>query len=469
MRQSLLGRLVPVLGLAAAAALVPVTLMLALGTRMVMVPMVAHFLVVLVAGSVAFAAAVVLTVVGARRRDGRTLIVATALSVMAGMLVVHALATPTIIVGENGLVQFAGAGNIPAGAAILGLLSLPAFRRPKHIGRLLGLQAALLAGVAALGGAGLLWPGLIPVMPGPGGTPALVVVAAGLLLLAPLEYRTARTYLLTRRPRDLAVAVGVVFLGCALTGLLTLGYTEVGFWIAHGLEVAGVALVGLPAAFDLYSSSRLSPLTGDLAADRLVSQEEAFLGSRVRSLMLRLADKDGSTETHTRRVSLLAMRVGERLGLSPARLRTLAVGGLLHDIGKLTVPDAILKKPGALDDGEFAVIKRHPGWGDELLNELGGFPTTVRRLVLDHHERLDGRGYPRGLAADDIALETRILTVCDVYDALVSERVYREAWPHERAMSLLRGDVGTAFDSLCVEALEDVVAGERGAELSTAA
>jgi putative nucleotidyltransferase with HDIG domain len=287
-------------------------------------------------------------------------------------------------------------------------------------------------------------------------------MSVGIVLLALLEYRTARTFLLTRRKRDLSLAVGIVWLGCALAGLLLLGYMDLGFWIAHVLEVGGVALVGLPTAFDLRSSSRMHPLVGDLAAIRLVSEEEAFLGPRVRSLMLRLAEKDGSTETHTRRVSLLAMRVGEQLGLSPARLRTLAVGGLLHDIGKLTVPDSILKKPGSLDDEEFAVIRRHPAWGDELLAELGGFPAAVRRLVRDHHERLDGNGYPSGLDAGDLSLETRILTVCDVYDALVSERVYREAWTHERAMGLLRGDIDKAFDGLCVDALEDVVADESG-------
>ena len=115
--------------------------------------------------------------------------------------------------------------------------------------------------------------------------------------------------------------------------------------------------------------------------------------------MIRLAAKDTSTEEHTRRVAALAVEVGERLGLSSNRLRSLAVGGLLHDMGKLSVPDAILQKPGALDDDEFEQIKLHPQRGHELLSELGGFDENVKRLVLDHHERLDGRGYPRGLQA----------------------------------------------------------------------
>ena len=151
------------------------------------------------------------------------------------------------------------------------------------------------------------------------------------------------------------------------------------------------------------------------------------------------------------------MQVGEELGLPPGRLRSLAIGGLVHDIGKLSVTDAILQKPAALEEEEFAVIRRHPEWGYELLGELGGFSHAVRRLVLDHHERLDGKGYPRGLEAGQIDLETRILTVCDVYDALLSTRVYRAAWTHERALALLREDSGHAFDPACVAALERVL------------
>jgi HD-GYP domain-containing protein (c-di-GMP phosphodiesterase class II) len=172
---------------------------------------------------------------------------------------------------------------------------------------------------------------------------------------------------------------------------------------------------------------------------------------------VRLAERDASTEEHTRRVALLAARVGEEMRLPASSRRHLAVGGLLHDIGKLSVPLAILRKPGPLDDDEFAEIRRHPAAGRRLLEELGGFPEPVRRLVSDHHERLDGTGYPRGLGSDDLPIETRILAACDVYDALVSDRVYRKAWTPERALALLHDEVA-AYDPAVVEALERVVA-----------
>jgi putative nucleotidyltransferase with HDIG domain len=174
--------------------------------------------------------------------------------------------------------------------------------------------------------------------------------------------------------------------------------------------------------------------------------------------MIALADKDESTEGHTRRVAELAVRVGEELGVPAHRLRALAIGGLLHDIGKLQVPDAILKKPGPLDDEEYDIVKRHPEWGDLLARELG-LPARVRRLIRHHHERLDGRGYPDGHVSEQLDLDVRILTACDVYDALISQRVYRDAWSPSQALRTLKAEEGSAFDGRCVAALERVISG----------
>jgi HD-GYP domain-containing protein (c-di-GMP phosphodiesterase class II) len=129
-------------------------------------------------------------------------------------------------------------------------------------------------------------------------------------------------------------------------------------------------------------------------------------------------------------------------------------------MGKLSVPDEILKKPASLTDDEYEVVKRHSEWGDELLARLG-FPREVRRLVRDHHERLDGSGYPFGAYGEQLDLETRIIGACDVYDALISPRVYRGAWSHEQALAFLHEHAGTAFDPRVVTALEQVLERER--------
>jgi HD-GYP domain-containing protein (c-di-GMP phosphodiesterase class II) len=241
-----------------------------------------------------------------------------------------------------------------------------------------------------------------------------------------------------------------------------MSYDELGWWLGHMIELDAILLVGIPVALDLAQTVQSRPLAGDLHAAELVTAEDVFLGSHVAALTVRLAQRDEYTEQHTRRVALLAVQVGESLGLSANRLRSLAIGGLVHDIGKLSVPDSILKKPAALDDEEYSVIRKHPEWGTRLLEELGGFSDSVHRLVQDHHERLDGTGYPRGVQAAEIDLDTRILTVCDVYDALISPRVYRPAWTHEQAMGLLREQTGTAFDERCVTALESVLNGTPG-------
>jgi putative nucleotidyltransferase with HDIG domain len=293
------------------------------------------------------------------------------------------------------------------------------------------------------------------------------VLTVGLLFYGVVGWRALRTFVLARRRADVLVVVGIVWLAASLVPALTMDYRALGWWFGHGFEVIGILVVGAPVALDLFRAYPTRPLAGDLAGAELVSQEEAYLGSHVRALTELLARKDVSTEKHTRRVALLAVRVGEELGLPAVRLRSLAIGGLLHDIGKLRVPAEILGKPGALTDAEFATIERHPSWGDELLGGLG-FGRAVRRLVLDHHERLDGSGYPHGLHAEAIDLDTRILAVCDVYDALRSTRVYRDAWSHERAVALLRDESGVRLDGRCVAALERVLARDAATRLKAA-
>jgi putative nucleotidyltransferase with HDIG domain len=422
-----------------------------------------HFAGVGLTALAATAAAIALTIIGARRNDGRAVLIGTAFSVMAALLALHGLTTPDVIVGYTGVVSFTGGATLPIGGAIFALAALPQFRRPGRVGMLLVVQALLLVGVLGLGLAAIEYPQLVPAVPEPGSPAAWSLLLVGLAFYGALAWRALRTFLLTHRHADLLVMVGIAWLAAALPPAMLLRYYELGWWLGHGFELIGIAIVGIPVALDLRRSAQSRPLTGDLSPCELVSSEEAFLGSHVRALMVSLADKDEYTEEHTRRVALRAVQVGEELGLSPVRLRELATGAIVHDIGKLAVPDAVLKKPGKLSPAEFDAVKRHSEKGYRTLKELG-FRESVRRLVLDHHERLDGSGYPRGIAGPAISLDARILAVCDVYDALISTRVYRDAFTHEQAMAILHQEAGTKLDRRCVAALERVLGAERAPE-----
>ena len=451
-------RIAPLALLLAVAAVIPGTVLHVLGGHTVQVAGIVHFVGVGIAAALAAVAAIALTAAGVRGDDGRTVLVGTAFTAMASLLALHGLATPGFIVGRSGIAAFTGAATLPIGGGILALSTLPALRRPRNVKPFLAAQIVGVALVATFGATAMTHPTLVPRVPAPGGSAALAALGVGSVFFALLLARALKTYLLTRRRTDLTVLVGLAWLTLALPPAVATTYDQLGWWLGHLLELLGIVLVVGAIALDLRrgrASSR--PLHGDVRAGELVLEEEAFLGPRIRALMLRLAEKDDYTEGHTRRVALRAVQVGEELGLAPSRLRGLAIGGLLHDIGKLTVPDGILKKPAGLTDGEFAVIRNHPLWGVELLGELGGFEDAVHRLVLDHHERLDGGGYPHRKPAVELGVDTRVLTVCDVFDALVSTRVYREAWPVEKAITLLRDETGAAFDARCVAALERVL------------
>ena len=167
--------------------------------------------------------------------------------------------------------------------------------------------------------------------------------------------------------------------------------------------------------------------------------------------------KSPFTAGHSDRVALFTDMIAEQLGLSPEKRRFLKRAALLHDLGKLGVSNQILDKNGKLTDEEWQSVRRHPAQSQMILSRISAFQ-ELARIAGDHHERLDGKGYPRGIAGDEISLETRIITVADIFDALTAERPYRAAMPVTKALEILRGDVGTAVDGRCFAALEGALA-----------
>lgn len=162
--------------------------------------------------------------------------------------------------------------------------------------------------------------------------------------------------------------------------------------------------------------------------------------------------KSPFTADHSNRVTLYADVIAEELGLGQGHRRWLRRGTLLHDLGKLSVSNQVLDKPAKLDDAEWAIIQTHPGNGARILDRIDVF-RDISAIAGHHHEKLNGRGYPYGLAAPDLALEVRITTVADVFDALSAERPYRGPMPITQVFDILQEGAGTAFDPLCIEAL----------------
>ena len=250
----------------------------------------------------------------------------------------------------------------------------------------------------------------------------------------------------------------MVWLGSSIILYLLSGVWTVGFWGAHTLEALGFVSVAGAVAVDLARQRPSNMLFERLGGSDLIESEETLLGGYVRALTAELEEHDPSTGRHSRRVAVLSVRVAEQMGLPPHRVRRLAIAGLVHDIGKLRIDPDVLNKPARLTDEEYEQIKKHPELGVALLRHLGGFD-EVLAIVEAHHERWAGGGYPHGLAGDEIPLEARILTACDVYDALTEKRVYRDAWPAERAVALIKDETGTTFDPGCADSLLAVLAG----------
>lgn len=162
--------------------------------------------------------------------------------------------------------------------------------------------------------------------------------------------------------------------------------------------------------------------------------------------------KDVYTSGHSNRVAKISVEIAKRMGMEEETVKNLNFMALLHDIGKIGVPDMILNKPQPLTDEEFAVIKKHPAIGGDILKSI----TTIPNLhygALYHHERFDGRGYPGGLKGEEIPFEARIIAVADAYDAMASNRAYRQALSNERIMEELEKSKGKQLDSEITEAL----------------
>jgi diguanylate cyclase (GGDEF)-like protein/putative nucleotidyltransferase with HDIG domain len=235
-------------------------------------------------------------------------------------------------------------------------------------------------------------------------------------------------------------------------------YYLLGAMIAGGVSLINrafgwqFAILVLPLVYWIYRSYRI--YLDRLEAEKKHTEEIADLHLRtIEALSLAIEAKDHSTHDHLKRVQTYAVQLGKDLGLDDAELNALRAASMLHDIGKLAVPEQILSKPGRLTPEEFDRMKIHPIVGAEILDRVQ-FPYPVVPIVRSHHEKWDGTGYPHGLKGQAIPIGARILSVVDCFDALTSERPYRRAMSADEAMKHLISEIETSFDPRVVEAIE---------------
>jgi putative nucleotidyltransferase with HDIG domain len=214
--------------------------------------------------------------------------------------------------------------------------------------------------------------------------------------------------------------------------------------------VAVLSLVPLLAMLAVFAQERRGRLESMIELSNAYRGTALVLGDVVEA-------DDGYTGEHCKSVVALALDVAEELQFEPRRLRNLEFGALLHDVGKIAMPKDIINKPGKLDPHEWTIIKTHTLEGQKMLDRVGGFMREVGRIVRSHHERWDGSGYPDGLAGPDIPIEARVVSACDTWNAMRTDRVYRKALPYDVAMAELISCSGTQLDPVVVAALVRVI------------
>lgn len=401
-----------------------------------------HFWLVSATALLASGLAIAVAWTGVRARDGRVVYLGAGLVGLAGFFALHGLATPGFIVAPGTVVGIASQLSVLSLAA---WMAAAAYRRPRDEGR--GL-ARLLVGwtltVAAVVVLGLIRPELFRFVPIDDNPLRWLVTTVIVALLAASGARFVEGYRLSRSGLHLVMVYVVGLLAVTQLIMVVGELFQLSWWLYHLVLLGAVIAMLVTIARQLQAGSLdrgLRALLDDDAEQRLAYG----LRPEVRALIVATEAKDPYTAGHMQRVANYAVRLGVSVGLDADELRALAQAGVIHDVGKIEVPDAILNKPARLTEEEYAKVKTHAAVGERIASELGMYPRELQ-VIRHHHERWDGRGYPDGLANDEIPRLARVLSVVDVFDAMTSDRSYRRPLSHDEALAHIEQGEGRAFD-----------------------
>jgi hypothetical protein len=421
-----------------------------------------HVVAVSAIAASALVVAILTGVVAARVREPAPVLLAIGCVFVGALMLGHGLTTPGILgrplnmwVARFPVLALAGfAASVLA--ATLGkdtFLKRIVARFPR--GSLVAVTSGLVVGSGIIVARPTTGYGTQPVA----GEPILTHVILGATFLALLVAGAVhwRRWRLGRDRLDLALVVAAWLSADAVVSFELGALWRVSWWDYHAYLLAGFAA----AAFAVLTQYRRTRSVVEAVSTVSAIDESERIARAYPEALTALTGaveaKDRYTHGHSSRVADLAVRMGHRIGLGPDALRQLAHGALLHDVGKIGVPDGILNKPDSLSPEEWEWIKAHPVVGWEMTSRAPSLRGTLS-VVRHHHERWDGTGYPDGLAAREIPESARIVAVADVWDALTSDRAYRLAWPAERAVEHLFAARGSLFDPLAVDAFLDLMA-----------
>jgi putative nucleotidyltransferase with HDIG domain len=332
---------------------------------------------------------------------------------------------------------------VPIAVALsLGLATLPAVKA----GQLRPARLLQIPGNSCFAVGPVLMLALAHVQPGDAG-PALLLAALAAQFVADFVVSSSRLVIVRGVPiSSLFADTWVYAIDVALSGIALAVAEDV-----HSTPLAPFALIPLLGLLAVFAHERHRRLQSMLELSSAYRGTALVLGDVIEA-------DDGYTGEHCKSVVSLALEVAEHLGLSAERRRNLEFAALLHDVGKIVIPKEIINKPGKLDPHEWTIIKTHTVEGQKMLERVGGFMRQVGLIVRSHHERWDGGGYPDGLAGEAITLEARIITCCDTWNAMRTDRPYRKALSHDVAVAELVSNAGGQFDPHVVETFVQLVA-----------
>jgi putative nucleotidyltransferase with HDIG domain len=412
-----------------------------------------HFYVVSAVSILACIIAIVIGIVGKRLRNIQVSFLSLSFVSLAQMFSLHGLSTPHFLLQQSHVPGIAAQLSIILASIWLWLSSLPTdskivalFSRRGNI-----LFPAWIITLFLFEIITMLNPHIMHFMPMDVKPLNWFFTAFMLILNLITMYRYYQSYRFSRFPLQIAIVYSSGWFIVSQFIMVLGEHWRLSWWIYHFLLLASmiVMIFGLVKQYSVKGT-----LVGAVRTLFLKDPFERITSSMspsVKALVIATEEKDTYTIGHTFRVTMYALKLAEELNLTPEQLRAIAQGTLVHDVGKISIPDSILNKPGKLTIEERETIETHSIKGYEMCRSLG-FMNEELSIIRYHHEKWDGSGYPDKLSGEEIPLLARIVAVADVYDALTSERSYRKAWAHEDAIALLIDQKGKHFDPVCVDA-----------------